>query len=505
MILDRTLQESKRFTGARDWLAVGFRRRRLILTSLTGIILGSILFAWSSVAHYYESSMQILVKQERADPAITSSPNSAVGPSGIVTPDQISSEVILLRGDDLLRSVAETCGLEKQSHLSDFLLPRDPAQRRTVKLAKATRNLARGLDVHSEKTANVINVTYGRTGDPEIPHCVLDNLGKLYLDKHLRLARPAGSSDFFGDEAEKYHQRLTASENRLAEFGQKEGIVAPDVQRGDMAQQVVNFVATLHHTKQAIAADIRRITSDEDQMRRVPDRSPTQRMSNSADALLQQLQSTLLAAQLKRTQLLLKFDPSYPLVKEADQEIAQTQDAIADAQKTQYVNQTTDRDPTYELLREDIAKTRANLASEEATAKELAKSIQIMQAQMVDLDQKAIKQSALVREAKADEGNYLLYLSKREQERTSDALDQKRFANVSIAVPPGVPVIPAQSPVFVVLIGCVLGVFVSISAAYVAEYLDPSFNTPADVIRILNIPILASLPLQRDGKNLLRA
>ena len=57
----------------------------------------------------------------------------------------------------------------------------------------------------------------------------------------------------------------------------------------------------------------------------------------------------MLAAQLKRTQLAMKYDPSYPLVQEADQEVAQTQAAIAEAEKAQYMNQTTDRDPTYEL------------------------------------------------------------------------------------------------------------------------------------------------------------
>ena len=46
-----------------------------------------------------------------------------------------------------------------------------------------------------------------------------------------------------------------------------------------------------------------------------------------------------------------------------------------------------------------------------------------MNLQIVDLDQKAVKQSDLLREAKANEANYLLYLSKREQEKTSDALD----------------------------------------------------------------------------------
>ena len=47
----------------------------------------------------------------------------------------------------------------------------------------------------------------------------------------------------------------------------------------------------------------------------------------------------------------MKYEPNYPLVEEADQEVAETQAAIASATKEQYVNQTTDRDPTFELMR----------------------------------------------------------------------------------------------------------------------------------------------------------
>ena len=55
----------------------------------------------------------------------------------------------------------------------------------------------------------------------------------------------------------------------------------------------------------------------------------------------------------------------------------------------------------------------------------LSHSIDSMKLQLVDLDQKTVKQSDLLRETKANEANYLLYLSKREQESTSDALDAR--------------------------------------------------------------------------------
>lgn len=482
-----------RFSTLRDWLAVGFRRRRLVLLSFLGVFLGATLFAWLWAANYFESSMQVLVQQDRSDPAITSVQNAAILTNTLVTPDQINSEVALLQGGDMLSSIVTTCGLEQDS-LTDVFLPPEPDKRKAMRVAKAAQRLARSLNVQAEKNADIIKVTYGRRGAPQVPACVLENLSKLYLEKHLQLRRPSGTSEFFAQEAEKYQQALAEAEAHLAKFGVTEGVVAPDVERTNMAQQVVNSVAALHQTQQAIAADQRRIAEAERQLETTPSRSSTQEISNSADVLMQQLQSSLLAAQLKKTQLLLKYDPSYPLVKEIDQEIAQTQSAIEEAQKTRFVNRTTDRDPTYELLRQEIVKTRVDLASQNATAVALERSIKSMQLQMVDWDQKAVRQGGLIREAKADESNYLLYLSKREQERTADALDKKRIANVTIAVPPFVPALPVHSPWQVMLIGFVVALFVSISTAVVAEHLDPSFQSPLEVAEILNVPVVVSVP-----------
>ena len=115
---------------------------------------------------------------------------------------------------------------------------------------------------------------------------------------------------------------------------------------------------------------------------------------------------------------------------------------------------------------------------------------------MVKLDKKAVKQQDLLREVKADEANYLLYLSKREQERTSDALDQKRIGNVAIAVPPIMPVLPAYSPLLVMVVGCFMAIFLSIGAAFVMDYLDYFVPNPSGSVRDARVPVLAFVPKQ---------
>ncbi|MGB8801265.1 MAG: Wzz/FepE/Etk N-terminal domain-containing protein [Candidatus Acidiferrales bacterium] len=476
----------------RDILTPLFRRRRLLLLSFSGVFLGAIIAALV-LSSRYEAQMEILVNRDRMDPVVTTEQFSQTAPAApALTEEEINSEVELLQSQDLLERVVLANKLqdkEKESIWAKLMPKRDEL----TYVSEAVKHLGKKLKVDAVKKTNMIEVSY-QSSDPQIAYGVLNTLAAVYLEKHVTVHRPVGSYEFFAKETDKYQKALQESEVRLANFGREEGVAAPDVVRTDLAQQVATSIGALHQAQQAISADEQKIHDEEAQLKVTPARSTTMEVSNAADILLQQLQANLLAAQLKRTQLAMKYDSSYPLVQEADQEIAETQAAIAQAQKTQYMNQTTDRDPTYEYLREDVAKTKADLASQRATSAAVGRSIDSMKVQLVDLDQKVVKQADLIRETKANEANYLLYLSKREQEKTSDALDLKRIANVAIAVPPSVPVLPAYSPMLVLLIGLLLGLFVSVGAAFVAEYLDPSFRTPAEVNDVLKITVLASMP-----------
>jgi uncharacterized protein involved in exopolysaccharide biosynthesis len=475
-----------------------FRHRKAVAVTFFSVFLCSIFVAWVWASHYWVATMQVVVERERLEPAVTPQPTAAVLETNrAITTDDVASEVALLQGHDMLQEVAQTCSLaDGGSSTWNKFDSRGSSVRRAAALESATKGLASSLKVEAEKLSRVIDVRYGSTEPPETAACVLKTLGKLYLEKHVKLQRPPGVLEFFAQETDGYRRALAESESQLVKFDKTESIAAPEILRASMAQQLITAQANQYQSLGAIAADQRRLESIKKQLGGTPSRSSTTETSLSANTLLEQLHSTLLNARLKKTQLLMKYDPSYPLVKEADVEIAETQEAIAAAEQAKYLNSTTDRDPTFEYLRQDQAKTEADLASEQAKAAALQASVHDMQLAVVNLDAKTVQQAALVREAKANEENYLLYLTKREQERTSDALDSRRIANVSIAVPPEVPVLPAHSPSSIVFAGFWLALVAALGAGYVAELADPSFRTPSEVEETLNIPILAAVPKQ---------
>jgi uncharacterized protein involved in exopolysaccharide biosynthesis len=468
-----------------------FRRKRLLIISflsIFAILAGLSLLAGGS----YESHISILVSRERMDPLVTTqSTNQMLGATPPLTDEEVNSEAELLQSSDLLRKVVLANGLQNQKGFSIFDVLR-PRQTEEDRIARAVRGLARKLKVETPTKTNLIEVTYS-SSNPAISYGVLRSLGDLYLEKHATVHRPAGSSDFFAQQAQSYKDALDRSEARLHDFGEKENAADPDEQRTDLALQLANDIGQLHTTEQAIAGDEKRISSDLAQMAVTPQRSATKEETNASNILLQELGSSLLAAQTKRTQLLLKYDPNYPLVKEANQEVAQIQAAIADAQKAHYVNQETDRDPTFELLREDLSKTRGDLAAHRASLLANKDSISDMQAEMVKLGNQSLQLADLQREAKANEQNYLLYLSKREQERTSDALDRTRIENVAIAVPPAMAVLPVHGPLYAVALAFGIALILSLCITYAADYLDPSFHSTNQVVDTLGIPVVVAI------------
>jgi len=477
--------------SVRDFVAPLFRRRRLLAVTFLSVLAIVILLA-ALLGPAYSSHMAVLVNRERLDPLVsTEATTQLITNDKAVTPEELNSEVELLSSRDVLEKVALANGLQNPRGFSlmDHLRPSRTPQDR---LERAAKRLAKSLKIANIKNSNLIGITYS-SPDPQLSYGVLRSLGDLYVAKHVAVHRPAGSYEFFENETRRYHDELEGAEQRLREFGKHNAIAAPDEQRNNLALQVADSVGLVHAAEQAIAADEERMRSDRQQMSATPQRSTTLQSSAGNEKLIDDLNTALLAAQTKRTQLAAKYDQKYPLVQEVDQEIAQDKAAIASAEQKKYVAETTDRDPTYELLREDLAKTQTDLSAQRATLAATKRSVLSIQGEMVKLDQLSISQQDLQREAKADESNYLLYLAKREQERTSNALDVTRIANVAIAVPPAIPVLPVLSWPMILLIGLGSATVLGIGAAYAADYLDPSFHTPAEVFASLGIPVVVAV------------
>jgi len=478
----------------RDVLAVGFRHKRLMALCFCGILLGALATALLQPKRYVAST-KFLIERERIDPVISPGVSSAATIRGEVTEEELNSEVELLQSADVLRQVTVSCGLDqRKSLLSSLLGQSDPATR----IAKATERLQKVLDIGVVRKSNIISVSYA-ADDPQLAARVLSVLGDAYLKKNVAVHRPPGQFEFFDQETEVYKKSLSDAEAKLKDFSGEEGGVAPQVARDITLQKLSEFHADLQQARADIATTEERIRALEKQAGSTPQRLTTQSRKIDDAQVLQGLKNTLMQLELKRTELLTKYQPTYPLVLEVDKELADTRASVAREESKPIREETTDRNPTYAWINEELAKAKADDSALQARAAAMQAIVSKYEATARELEEKGIVQQDLLRTVKTDEENYLLYQRKREEARMTDALDRTHILNVAVAEQPTVPTLPSNSPWMALFVGGLLAVTVSLGMAFTLEYLDPSFRTPGEVLSELNIPVLAAVPLEREG------
>lgn len=440
--------------------------------------------------------MKILVRPGRADAPVSAEQNAPLDLTRIgVTEEELNSEVELLRDEEVLRKVVEQTGIGGRDWFHIFRLGEGREQR----IERLARGLARRISVAPIKRTNLIAIRYS-ADDPQVAAKVLRALSEIYLEKHTAVHRPDGESHFFEQQTAESRRQLEDAQRRLLQFTAEHKVVAAAQQRDLALQRLSELDATARQARIELAETQQRASELEYQLASLPERTTTQVRTADNPELLKSLKSSLLELQLKRTQLLTKFEPAHRLVQEVDAQISQAQQAIAAEDLAPVRDETTDKNTQYEWAKLELE--RAQVQVKALSARESASAAQeaAYRAMTEKLGQDAVTQDDLLNTEKAAEASYLLYVKKREEARMDDALDERGIVNVAIAEHPVVPALPVHSAWMVLAFGIIAAGTVGTGAAFTADYFNPAFRDPEDVLSYLDAPVLASLPKRMRGR-----
>lgn len=515
--------------AVQDVLSMVDRQRQVAVVVFFAIFAFALVYGLL-LSDRYEARMEILVEQgqlRRADPVVTGDPNAQpiVNQQSTTSDEILNSEIALLRSQDVLRAVVTRCGLNQKPglwfgtidslwniaghlHATGALssvaiyLPMLQKPSPEALTEKAVSRLAGKLQIEVIKLSDVISVAY-RSGNPQQAAAVLHALGDVYLNEHVLAHRPPGELEFFEKQTSQAREVLAAAEQKLVSFTQSGGVADGETQLQDALKRLSDTKAAQDQTQAGIAATEYSVRALENQASRIPARETTVLKSSDSALLLQQLKSSLLDLEMKRTQLLTQYQPTYPLVVEVNRQIAQAKAALADAEKSQVEERTTDRDPNYEAVQESLTRSRVDLAGLRARAISLSSEYAADEQQVRWLEQQGMSQQDLLRQEKAAEDNYLLLLHKQQEARISEALDKRRIFNVSIVQTASVPALPVHPAWWYVMYGGLLSVLIAFAAAAGADRMDPTLRTSDEVEGILHTPVLVVLPLAPAVPNLI--
>jgi uncharacterized protein involved in exopolysaccharide biosynthesis len=460
----------------RDVAAVMFRHKRLLSLSFFSVLCLGIIVA-ALMPRKYESSLKLLAARERTDAVITTDRdggNRSV--SEEISEAELSSEVEMLRTDDLLRAVVLQTGL---------VGPRPtPAE-----VDRAVLRLKASLKVEPINKSNLIGVTY-RSTDPRLAASVLNTLASLFLTKQVEVRRPSGQYAFFDQQAEQYKRGLAEIEQRMADAQ----IVAPQAMKEKTLQQVAELKAVLAGTQASIAEEKRRISTLAELKSGTPERLTTEMRKSDNPQLLQNLKGTLLTLSLKRDELLAKFQPGFRPVQEVERQIADTRAALKAEESKPVREESTNQNTTFEWIRTETAKAQADLQGLQGREAATQRILATYNDDLRKLNTNGIGEQDLQREAASAEANYVLYSKKREEARISDELDQRKILNVAVVQAAAVPAIHVHQRKKMALLGMIVAILLSLGAVLISDSFDPRFRSPEELEASLDIPVLAAIP-----------
>ncbi|HSS97817.1 MAG TPA: Wzz/FepE/Etk N-terminal domain-containing protein [Terriglobales bacterium] len=472
----------------RDVVAVFFRNKKVWLIAFVAIFVGVVLYG--IITPTYQSEMKVMVRRNRT--AATATPTLAQTPElnrQSVTEEDLNSEAELLRDKDILARVVQTAGLTSDG-ISSWIFDRGDENKR---FERAVNRLSDRLSVEPVRKTTLISVTYA-SSNPEESARVLRSLADAYLQRHVQVHRPSGESDFFKQQMEHAEHELNETEMQLMEFSRDEGVVSASMERDAALQKLSEGEAEYRQTKISLAETARRIVTLQSKLGSFPERTTTQIRNSDNPELLEKLKSKLLELQLKRTELLTKYEPTYRLVQEVDQQIAEAKASLASEDQAPLRDETTEKDQNHEWAKSELAKAQVEFDALRSRASAINTQLTNSRDAAHQLGDRAIKQEELLRNLKFAEDKYVLYANKSEEARIGDALDQNRILDVNLAQEPKTPALPMRSAFGFGVIGLALAGTCSTGLAFASDYLDPSFRTPDDVITYLGTPVLASLP-----------
>ena len=479
----------------RELAAILFRQREIFVGVAGMVLVLAVIYAFAGTT--YRAQVRVLVRRGRADPPVTAQPNAPPDFSRVeVTEEELNSEVELLKDDDVLRRVVEANDLAAH----DWLRWLRPHEEQAAGLERAAKRLARRLDVEPIKKSNLIAVSYDAP-DPQMAAHVLQSLASVYLEKHMEVHRPRGQLHFFDQQTAESRRQLEEAKKKLVEFTMGRGVVMAAQQRDAALQRVDELEASSQQTQTEMSETEHRVQELYAQLVKLPERTTTQVRTADNPELLRALKATLLDLELKKTQLLTKFEPNHRLVQEVEHQILQAKAAIAAERETPLRDETTDQNANYEWAKAEMQKAQVEMKGLEARRATTRARLVVYRILARQLGEDAIVQDDLTSIEKAAQENYLLYVKKREEARMGDALDEGGIVDVAIAEQPVVPALPVWPAGVIVLVGFAAALTSGTGAAFAADYLDPALRTPEDVVACLKIPVLASLP-EKMGRRL---
>lgn len=446
----------------RDILSIFFYKKRVFVATFLGVLLVTLAVALLSPPRY-ETSADLLIK-----PALTK-PFAFSAEGAFFTADvplkELNTVIFLLQSSEHLAQVVAKLGLAN---------PDDPKA-----MQKAIAALRSQLKAEPLTESNIVRVTL-KGGDPQEITKILTVLTQNFVDYYIEINRISGGVEFFRNQTEYLQRRLAQLNRELEQISTQTEVVDPAVQR----QTLLQLLRDLEQERMRLLSLLEQLRAK----------------TNAFSEALKRFESPGSEKGLVGLPKTAVYE--YPALIEMEKSLAQLtinlQRARNDYQpgskpvqdaEAQYANM---RQQIRQYLRQIIEDLRVEERSSSAALAALEQRIADLNQRAVQLTGRSLSYEQLQLERELTKKQYSLYVDKQEEARIRQAKDDARFANVTIAAHPQLPITHTfPRPGLMLALALLVGPIVAAGIATAAYLAEQRIYTPSDAAAI--VPLLGTL------------
>jgi capsular exopolysaccharide synthesis family protein len=464
-------------------------KHRKVLIAAVALGFTSLVGLWTAFkTPLYEGEFQLLV----ADPSPQNSNANDffLQQMGVMDVDY-DSQIEVLRSSSIVEPIVKTINQKYPDLTYEDLIPgkgKSP------------------LDVSQVKKTKILDITY-RDTDPQKVEFILNTVAKAYLDYSLkeRQTQAEQGLQFLQTQLPKVRQQVNEHQKQLESFRQQYRLIDPEDYAKELTQQLFNLEEKYSETQVKLNETVslykllqKQIGLDPNQTIASSYLSESTRYQN----LLNQLQDIEIEL-AKQSAILSAQHPLIQTLKEKRSNLLpllnQEAQKVLGPKFTGNLNQP-DASNSPESLRSKLYLQFVQAANDfqvlQVTRSVVAREIETVKAQIKQMPSLARRYTDLQRELAVTTQNLNRLLEAQAKLQLEAAQQAQPWKLIS---PPTVgedPVSPR--PVRNMTLGIVAGVLLGLGAAFLAERLDPVFHSSEELKEAIKLPLLGSIPLQKD-------
>jgi polysaccharide biosynthesis transport protein len=514
----------------RDHLGM-LRRRRGLIAVVFAVLFGVAAVIAVVLPPVYRSTATILIKEQEIPQEFVRSTVTSFADERI----QVISQQVMTRAT--LLDLVDRYGLygkARQRETSEEILDR---MRRDIKLTPISAEVTDRRTGSPVKSTIAFSLSYDSVSAAAAQK-IANELTTLYLNENVknRQQKAAETTSFLDEELARVSEHISEVEQKLSVFKARNQGRLPEL---NLANQVGSERANsdIQRLEREIVFLNERIMSLQTQL---ADTKPNQPLSGAGGTLLDP-DDRLKSLQLQLTTLIGTFSEDHPDVKRLRREIAVLQaetgqdgdatDRVArrlelEAQLSQLRQKYADEhpdvakakralaaldalpvvdakrgrkpdNPVYINLKSQIESTIAQVQSLRSERDEMRAKLALFDMRVSQTPEVEREYLELVRDMESSRSRFRELRDKQMQAQVAEQLERGRKAErFTLIEPPIFPEKPYRpNRMLIVMLGLVLAVVGGVGVALLREAIDQTVHSPRDVMRVLQAPVLAVLPV----------